>query len=159
MKKKALALVAMGVLVAALALVGCGGGQSSSAASTSASASSAAASSASSAADSASAAASSAAASSAAASPAAAASSAAASSAAASQGSSAAYIGEDAAKTAALAHAGVSEADCTEMKVKLDTDDNPVHYDVEFKAGGMEYDYDIDPVTGDVLKYSSEVDD
>lgn len=69
------------------------------------------------------------------------------------------YIGNDAAKAAALAHAGVDEASCTEMKVNLDMDDAIIHYDVEFKSGGMEYDYDIDPVTGDVLSASSEIDD
>lgn len=70
-----------------------------------------------------------------------------------------ANIGEEAAKATALAHAGVSEANCTEMQVKLDADDAIAHYDVEFKSGGMEYDYDIDPATGDVIGYGSEVDD
>ena len=69
------------------------------------------------------------------------------------------YIGENAAKDIALAHAGVAEADIFDLDLKLDTDDAVVHYDVDFKAGGMEYDYDIDPVTGDILKAESEVDD
>ena len=69
------------------------------------------------------------------------------------------YIGEDAAKAAALADAGIAEADCTEMKCELDTDDGTVHYDVDFKAGGLEYEYDIDAVTGEVMSSSSEVDD
>ena len=68
------------------------------------------------------------------------------------------YIGNDAAKAAALEHAGVAEADCTEMKVELDTDDSVVHYDVEFKVGNTEYDYDIDPTTGDIIKSDSEID-
>ncbi len=68
-------------------------------------------------------------------------------------------IGDEAAKQAALAHAGVAAADCTAMKVELDMNDNPPHYDVDFKAGGMEYDYDINPTTGEVISFGSEVDD
>lgn len=139
-KSKMIALVATAALAAALALVGCGGSQTSSA--------------------SASSAASSAAASSAAASTAA--SSAAASSAAApasSAASSASDIGKDAAKEIALLHAGVAEDDCIELKIELDTDDAVIHYDVDFKAGGQEYDYDINPETGEIIKYDSEIDD
>lgn len=69
------------------------------------------------------------------------------------------YIGEAAAKAAALADAGLAESDVTELKCKLDTDEAVVHYDVDFKHGGLEYDYDVDPVTGAVIKHSSEVDD
>lgn len=69
------------------------------------------------------------------------------------------YIGDEAAKTAALKHAGLSAADCTELEAELDLDDATVHYDVDFKSGGMEYDYDIDAVTGDVLAYNVEADD
>ena len=68
-------------------------------------------------------------------------------------------IGDEAAKEAALTHAGVAAADCTSMKVELDMDDNLPHYDVDFKAGGMEYEYDIDPANGAVLSFASEVDD
>ena len=41
----------------------------------------------------------------------------------------------------------------------LDTDDGIIHYDVDFKAGGMEYDYDINPESGAIMKAESEVDD
>ena len=69
------------------------------------------------------------------------------------------YISEDEALDAALKDAGVAKADATEIEVELDRDDATKHFDVEFKANGMEYDYDIDPVTGDVLYGNSEVDD
>ena len=69
------------------------------------------------------------------------------------------YIGDEAAKQAALSHAGVAATDATMVKCELDLDDPTIHYDVEFKAGGMEYDYDIDPVTGAVISFKSEVDD
>ena len=72
---------------------------------------------------------------------------------------SSSYIGEDAAKKAALDDAGFSKADVTELEAELDADDAQVHYDVDFKAGGKEYDYEIDAVNGKVLNHSSEVDD
>lgn len=75
------------------------------------------------------------------------------------ESSSASHIGDDAAKEIALKDAGVAEADCTELEVELDTDDAVVHYDVDFKAGGMEYDYEIDAATGSILKGEAEIDD
>lgn len=69
------------------------------------------------------------------------------------------YIGEEAAKKAALDHAGFAAGDVTELKAELDTDDATIHYDVEFKNGGQEYDYDIDATTGAVITFHSEVDD
>lgn len=155
--KKIMVCMAATALVAALALVGCGGQAASSSAASSAAASSAAASASAASASAASAAAASASASAASAS--AASASAAAASSAAASASSDAYIGSDAAKEIALTHASVAEADAIELEVNLDTDDAVIHYDVEFKAGGQEYDYDIDPATGEILKYDSEIDD
>ena len=145
--KKLLTLVASAALVAALGLAGCGSSQASSASSSASAESSAAA------------AASSSAAATEASSASAAATEASSPAAAATTQNSNNYIGEDAAKEIALTHAGVAAADCTELKVELDTDDAVVHYDVDFKAGGTEYDYDIDAATGDILQSNSEVDD
>ena len=69
------------------------------------------------------------------------------------------YIGEDAAKTAALARAGLAETDVTMTKCKLDLDDMQPHYEVGFVANGVEYDCDIDAVTGDVLAYEEDIND
>ena len=158
--KKLLALVASAALVAALGLAGCGSSQASSASSSaSAESSAAAAASSSAAAESSAAAASSSAAATEASSASTAATEASSPAAAATTQNSNNYIGEDAAKEIALTHAGVAAADCTELKVELDTDDAVVHYDVDFKAGGMEYDYDIDSTTGDILQSNSEADD
>ena len=158
--KKLLSLVASAALVAALGLAGCGSSQASSASSSaSAESSAAAAASSSAAAESSAAAASSSAAATEASSASAAATEASSPAAAATTQNSNNYIGEDAAKEIALTHAGVAAADCTELKVELDTDDAVVHYDVDFKAGGMEQDYDIDSTTGDILQSNSEADD
>lgn len=68
-------------------------------------------------------------------------------------------IGSEQAKAAALDHAGVSEAETTNMKVELDEDDGRLEYEVEFRAGGKEYEYTIDAATGAVLNHEMDWDD
>lgn len=68
-------------------------------------------------------------------------------------------IGSQAAKQAALTHAGVSESQTTSMKVERDYDDGRLEYEVEFKSGGMEYEYKIDGSTGTILEYDQDWDD
>ena len=62
-------------------------------------------------------------------------------------------IGQTAAKTAALTHAGVTESQTTGMKVERDWDDGRLEYEVEFRAGRTEYEYTVDGVTGAILEY------
>ncbi len=69
------------------------------------------------------------------------------------------YIGETAARDAALNHAGVKAADCRELEVELDRDDGYIAYSVEFKCGGFEYEYEIDPLSGNILLSSKDIDD
>ncbi|EJZ70418.1 PepSY domain-containing protein [Lachnoanaerobaculum sp. OBRC5-5] len=66
-------------------------------------------------------------------------------------------ISADRAKQIALSHAGISGASFT--KVELDTDDGVRVYEIEFKVGNVEYDYDIDATSGAILSSSSEIDD
>lgn len=66
------------------------------------------------------------------------------------------YIGMDAAKQAALKHAGVSASDATFVEAEYDYDDGRMIYEVEFHVKGTEYDYEIDAQTGAVVKYKSE---
>ncbi len=68
-------------------------------------------------------------------------------------------IGKAAAKSAALKHAGVSEAQATELEVKLDREGGKLVYEVEFKSAGYEYDYEIDAVKGTILQSDKELDD
>lgn len=68
-------------------------------------------------------------------------------------------IGRDKAKAAALSHAGLSESQVTGMKVEADYDDGRLEYEVEFRAGNMEYEYTIDGVTAAVLEHESDWDD
>ena len=68
-------------------------------------------------------------------------------------------IGESGAKTAAFQHAGVSESQVSKLKVKQDWDDGRLEYEVEFKAGGMEYEYTIDGSSGAILEHEMDRDD
>ena len=53
-------------------------------------------------------------------------------------------IGVEKAKEAALNHAGVAESDTVFLIAEADYDDGRKEYEVEFYAGGTEYDYTID---------------
>ena len=66
-------------------------------------------------------------------------------------------ISVDKAKQIALSHAGVSGASF--KKVKLDKDDGVRVYEIEFKVGNVEYEYDIDASSGAIISSSSEIDD
>lgn len=68
-------------------------------------------------------------------------------------------IGAQAAQTAALNHAGVQAGAVSEMKCERDRDDGRTVYEIEFRAGGMEYEYEVDAATGTILKAESEYDD
>ena len=72
--------------------------------------------------------------------------------------SDATFITEAEAKTAAVNHAGLNEADVTFLKVKLDYDDGRAEYEIEFYTDGTEYDYNIDAVTGEVLSFDVDKD-
>lgn len=73
--------------------------------------------------------------------------------------SSSDYIGESRAKSIALGHAGVSASETSGMRVKLERDNGRMEYEVEFSVGRREYEYEIDAVTGKILKADSEIDD
>ena len=68
-------------------------------------------------------------------------------------------IGYAKAKSIALNHAGVSENTAYDIDVELDDEDGTFVYEVEFKSGNMEYDYEIDAATGAILKHETEPDD
>ena len=68
-------------------------------------------------------------------------------------------IGYAKAKSIALNHAGVSENEVYDMDIELDDEDGILVYEVEFKSGNMEYDYEINAATGAILKHESELDD
>ena len=68
-------------------------------------------------------------------------------------------IGYAKAKSIALNHAGLSENQAYDMDIELDDEDGTLVYEVEFKSGNMEYDYEIDATSGTILKHEAELDD
>ena len=59
----------------------------------------------------------------------------------------------------ALKHAGVEASNLFNFKGELDRDDGMLIYELEFESGGYEYDYEINAVTGAILKSEKEWDD
>ena len=68
-------------------------------------------------------------------------------------------IGYAKAKSIALNHAGVNENKAYDMGIELDDEDGRLVYEVEFKSGNVEYDYEIDASSGAILKHETELDD
>lgn len=69
-----------------------------------------------------------------------------------------AIISEEKAREIALSHAAVDADRATFTKSHIDLDDGKRVYDVEFYTSeGKEYDYEIDPVSGDILDFDFDV--
>lgn len=65
-------------------------------------------------------------------------------------------IGLEAAKDAALAHAGLNASDVTFIKEKSDYDDGIFQYELEFVTAETKYEYDIKAADGTILESSQE---
>lgn len=65
-------------------------------------------------------------------------------------------ISEDEAKSAALTHAGVSNADVNSIRANLEIDDGLQVYEINFFTATTEYDYTIDAQAGTILKSEIE---
>lgn len=65
-------------------------------------------------------------------------------------------IGLEEAENAALAHAGISEAEAKITKSELDLDKGNYEYEIEFTAKNYKYEYDINAEDGSVMKFSKE---
>lgn len=70
-----------------------------------------------------------------------------------------AYIGEEKAKEAAFAHAGVAAGDVIYYEMDMDVEKGVMVYEIDFKCGGYEYEYDVNARTGDIVKNKKEIDD
>ena len=66
-------------------------------------------------------------------------------------------ISADKAKKIALGDAKLAEKDVTFVKVELELEDNRLVYDVEFYSGNVEYDYDIDAVSGAIVSADKDI--
>ena len=68
-----------------------------------------------------------------------------------------AYITAEKATALALEHANVSADLAVVREAKLDTEDGVLVYEIEFEAGGYEYEYDIDAASGAILGFDFDV--
>ena len=68
-------------------------------------------------------------------------------------------IGHAKATSIALNHAGVDANTVYDMNIQLDVENGIIVYEVEFKSGNIEYDYEIDAATGAILRHETELDD
>ena len=68
-------------------------------------------------------------------------------------------IGHAKATSIALNHAGVDANTIYDMNTELDVENGIIVYEVEFKSGNIEYDYEIDAATGAILRHETELDD
>jgi uncharacterized membrane protein YkoI len=69
------------------------------------------------------------------------------------------YIGYENALATALADAGVDASQVSDSHVEMDCENGAIIYEVEFKYGGQEYEYEVDAVTGNIVKSEAEADD
>lgn len=67
-----------------------------------------------------------------------------------------AAVSMEEAQEIAYRHAGLSPDAVYTSHVKLETENNRTIYDVEFFSDMVEYDYDIDAETGEILKFGEE---
>lgn len=65
-------------------------------------------------------------------------------------------ITETQAQAIALEHAGFTQQEVSRLQVRTDWDDGRQEYDVEFHAGHLEYEYEIDLLTGKILSFDKD---
>lgn len=75
------------------------------------------------------------------------------------QASTKGYITEAKAKETAFAHAGVTDSLVKGLEIEFDVEDGLMVYELEFYVGNTEYEYDINAITSEVVKFSKEIDD
>ena len=75
------------------------------------------------------------------------------------EASSSSYITRDSARDIALNNAGLTTSDVRALEVEMDAENGRLVYEVEFKNGANEYDYEIDAKSGEIIKNHVEIDD
>lgn len=73
-------------------------------------------------------------------------------------GNSGQYIGKEKAQQIALNHANLTKDQVKFIENELDEDDGRWVYQVEFRSGSTEYDYEINAYTGEIVDYSVDND-
>ena len=67
------------------------------------------------------------------------------------------YIGKDVALDTALDRLGITESQISGCDIEFECDDGIITYDIEFRVGGVEYEFEIDATTGKII--SGDIDD
>ncbi len=68
-------------------------------------------------------------------------------------------IGEERAKEIAVSHAGVMAEGITRYTAARDRENGVEVYEIDFKSGGYEFEYEINAETGDIMKANKDIDD
>ena len=66
------------------------------------------------------------------------------------------YITQAKAKTAAMDHAKVKASQVYDLDIDFEKSKRKVYYDVEFKANGYEYDYEINATNATIIKFEKK---
>ena len=67
-------------------------------------------------------------------------------------------IGKEKALKLALTDAGLQESEVLDIELEYDHDDGKAVYEIDFKYNNMEYEYEIDASTGEILKKEADAD-
>ena len=65
-------------------------------------------------------------------------------------------ISKSQAESIALKHAGFAAEQVKGLRSEYDFDDGVAHYEVEFRVGQWEYDYDIHAKSGEILSFEKD---
>lgn len=65
-------------------------------------------------------------------------------------------ITPDQAQAIALEHAGVTAEEATGLHTVMEIDNGRQEYDVDFRVGHLEYEYEIDAATGKILSFDKD---
>lgn len=68
-----------------------------------------------------------------------------------------AMITRDEAQTIVLEHAGLTADQVSGLRTEYEVDDGVARYEVQFRQGRWEYDYEINAATGDIISYDRDV--
>lgn len=68
-------------------------------------------------------------------------------------------VGKDKAVQTALGHADLTSSQVTQLEAKLDRDGGKLVYEIEFRSGNYEYEYEIDASSGSIIKSEKDLDD
>ena len=68
------------------------------------------------------------------------------------------FIGHGEAERIALNHAGLTRSQVTGFEIEFKDKKSPPYYEVEFKYGGYEYEYEIHAASGKILEFEKEID-